>query len=222
MAMPGGWTMSMAWMRMPGQTWTGAAATFLGMWEVMMVAMMMPCLLPMLHRYRRAVGEVEGLAWRTLLVGTGYYAVWAAVGMIAFPLGIAVAAVEMQVPAIARCVPSAAGAVVAIAGALQFTVWKGRQLACCRAGCSLELPPDAGSAWRHGLRLGIHCSYCCVGLTVVLLVIGVMDLRAMAVVTVAMTAERLAPAGERIARGTGVVTVLAGALMIARATGFAA
>src|SRR5947208_1105966 len=36
MAMPGGWTMSMAWMRMPGQTWPGAAAMFLGMWVVMM------------------------------------------------------------------------------------------------------------------------------------------------------------------------------------------
>jgi hypothetical protein len=27
MAMPGGWTMSTAWMRMPGQTWAGAAAS---------------------------------------------------------------------------------------------------------------------------------------------------------------------------------------------------
>jgi hypothetical protein len=32
MPTPGGWTMSMAWMRMPGQTWPGAAASFLGMW----------------------------------------------------------------------------------------------------------------------------------------------------------------------------------------------
>ena len=40
MPMPGGWTMSMACMRMPGQTWPGAAASFLGMWVVMMVAMM--------------------------------------------------------------------------------------------------------------------------------------------------------------------------------------
>jgi hypothetical protein len=29
MPMPGGWTMSMAWMRMPGQTWPSAAASFL-------------------------------------------------------------------------------------------------------------------------------------------------------------------------------------------------
>ena len=52
MPMPGGWTMSMTWMRMPGQTWPGAAASFLGMWIVMMVAMMLPSLVPMLWRYR--------------------------------------------------------------------------------------------------------------------------------------------------------------------------
>ncbi|WP_437341762.1 hypothetical protein [Cupriavidus basilensis] len=42
MPMPGGWTMSMAWMRMCGQTWPGVAASFLGMWVVMMTAMMLP------------------------------------------------------------------------------------------------------------------------------------------------------------------------------------
>jgi predicted metal-binding membrane protein len=52
MPMRGGWTMSMAWMRMPGQTWPGIAASFLGMWVVMMVAMMLPSLVPMLRRYR--------------------------------------------------------------------------------------------------------------------------------------------------------------------------
>src|SRR6202043_3981880 len=57
MPMPGGWTMSMAWMRMPGQTWPGAAASFLGMWVVMMAAMMLPSLVPMLWRYRQAVGR---------------------------------------------------------------------------------------------------------------------------------------------------------------------
>ena len=42
MQMPGGSTMSMMWMRMPGQSWPGAAASFLGMWTVMMMAMMLP------------------------------------------------------------------------------------------------------------------------------------------------------------------------------------
>jgi len=55
MPMPGGWTMAMAWVRMPGQTWPGAAASFLRMWVVMMVAMMLPSLVPALWRYRQAV-----------------------------------------------------------------------------------------------------------------------------------------------------------------------
>ena len=55
MPMPGGWTMSMTWMRMPGQSWPGVATSFLGMWIVMMVAMMLPSLVPMLWRYRQAI-----------------------------------------------------------------------------------------------------------------------------------------------------------------------
>jgi predicted metal-binding membrane protein len=51
----------------------------------------------------------------------------------------------------------------------------------------------------------------------ILLVIGAMDMRAMAVVTAAITAERFAPAGERVARVIGVVVVTAGAFTIVRA-----
>src|SRR5262245_40621738 len=46
MPMPGGWTMSMAWMRLPDQSWSGAASSFVGMWVVMMVAMMLPSVAP--------------------------------------------------------------------------------------------------------------------------------------------------------------------------------
>jgi predicted metal-binding membrane protein len=223
MPMPGGWTMSMAWMRMPGQTWAGAAASFFGMWVVMMVAMMLPSLVPMLRRYRQAVGTAgeTRLGRLTALVGVGYFFVWTVLGVVAFPLGVAVAAIEMQQPALARAVPIAVGVVVLIAGAFQLTAWKAHQLACCREapGPSRTLPADAGTAWRHGLRLGLHCSCCCAGLVAILLVIGVMDLGAMAVVAAAITAERLAPAGERVARAIGAVGVGAGLLLIARASG---
>src|SRR5256886_5475689 len=83
MRMPGGWAMSMAWMRMPGQTWPGAAASFLGMWVVMMVAMMLPSLVPMLWRYRQAVGPTGETRLRrlTTLVRGGYFFVSAAFRM---------------------------------------------------------------------------------------------------------------------------------------------
>ena len=223
MSMPGGWAMSMAWMRMPGQTWLGAAASFLGMWIVMMVAMMLPSLVPMLWRYRQAVAGTGStrLAGRTALVGVGYFVVWTAFGIVAFPLGAALAAIEMEQPVLSRAVPLAVGVIVLIAGALQFSSWKAHHLACCREtpGRGRNLPADAITAWRYGLRLGLHCSSCSAGLTATLLVIGVMDLRAMAVVTAAITAERLAPRGERVARAIGAVVNGAGILLIARAVG---
>jgi predicted metal-binding membrane protein len=222
MSMPGGWTMSMAWMRMPGQTWLGVAASFLGMWVVMMVAMMLPSLVPMLRRYRQAVGRTSArqLGALTAIVGAGYFFVWTVFGMAVFPLGATLAELEMRQPTLARAVPIAAGVVVLIAGALQFSAWKARHLACCREapGRGRTLPADARTAWRHGLSLGLHCSYCCAGPMAIVLVMGVMNLHAMAVVAAAITSERLAPAGERVARTFGAVVVGAGLFLIARST----
>lgn len=223
MPMPGGWTMSMAWMRMPGQSWPGAAASFLGMWLLMMMAMMLPSLVPMLGRYRRAVGPAgeARLGLLTVRVGAAYFLVWALVGMAIFPLGAGLAAVEMEVPALARAVPLAVGLVVVAAGAVQLTAWKARHLACCREvpGRGRALPAGAGAAWRHGLRLGLHCSLCCAPLTAILLAVGVMDLGAMAVTTAAITLERLAPGGERLARASGAVAVAAGLALLAACAG---
>jgi len=221
MPMPGGWTMSMAWM--PGRSWPSAAASFLAMWVAMMAAMMLPSLLPMLRRYRWAVGRAgEGrLNFLTVVAGLGYFFVWTAIGMAVFALGVELAAAEMQQTALARAVPTAAGAVVLVAGALQFTRWKAHHLACCREapGPGRSLPADASTAWQHGLRLGLHCAGCCGNLMAILLAVGVMDMGAMAVVAAAITVERLAPVGERAARAVGAVAVGAGLLLIARAAG---
>jgi predicted metal-binding membrane protein len=168
MPMPGGWTMSMMWMRMPGQTWPGAAASFLAMWVVMMMAMMLPSLVPMLRRYREAVATTAAgmrLGWLTALVSAGYLSVWTVFGMAAFALGVTLATIEMQQPALARAVPMAVGVVVLIAGLLQFSTWKAHHLICCRElpGRGRTIPAATGTAWRLGLRLGLHCSYCSAG-----------------------------------------------------------
>ena len=129
----------------------------------------------------------------------------------------------MRQPVLARAVPIAAGVVILFAGVYQFSAWKARHLACCRyeSAQSGPLPGDAGTAWGHGIRLGLHCSSCCGNLILMLLAIGIMDLRAMAVVTAVVTVERLAPAGERVARAIGVAIVGAGCVFIARAAGLA-
>src|SRR5262249_52560540 len=152
------WTMSMAWMRMPGQTWPGAAASFVGMWALMMVAMMLPSFVPALWRYQEAVirtGE-KRVGRLTALVGAGYFLWWTVLGLAAFPLGVALSAVEMRQPALASATPIAIGVGVLIAGTLQLTAWKARQLARCREahGPDGALPLDAGRAWQYGVRLG--------------------------------------------------------------------
>ena len=223
--MAGGWTMSMAWLPACGQTWAGTAASFVGMWLVMMAAMMLPVVAPVLWRYREAL-RTPSEARRdrlTALAGLAYFFMWAVAGAAVFALGATVADAAMELPALARAVPVSLGMVLLLAGAFQFTEWKAHHLACCRhaPGAGAALCADAGAAWRYGVRLGLHCIHSCAGLTAILLVAGVMDLRAMAAVAAAIAAERLAPRGECVARVIGAVAIGAGLLQIARAAAVA-
>jgi predicted metal-binding membrane protein len=178
-----------------------AAASFLGMWLVMMVPMMLPAVAPELWRYHQAVGRTGEIrpGRLTALAGFGYFFTWTVFGIAAFPLGVA----------LAHAAPIVSGLVVLTAGAFQLTTWKARQLARCREIHSI-------SAWRHGLRLGLHCGQCCLGLMAIPLAIGMMDLHLMALVSAAITAERLAPS---VARATGTLTIGAGLFLIARSAG---
>jgi len=185
-------------------TWTAAPAAFVGMWVVMMVPMMLPSLIPMLWRYRRAAAATRvacpGLAMA--LVGVGYFSVWTVLGVAAFPLSVA----------LTRLPSAAAGVIAVIAGAWQLTAWKARHLACCRQ--AMPKVATVHAAWRYGMSLGLDCARSCGNLMVIPLVFGMMDLRAMALVGGAITLERLAPAGDRVARALGIAAIATGAFVI--------
>ena len=221
MEMPGGWTMSMAWMRMPGQGWPGAAASFIGMWAVMMIAMMLPALVPMLLRYRAALGRAPASRRNalTLRVAAGYFLLWILAGVTAYPPGVVLAELAMRVPAVTHAMPIAAGIATMLAGAWQLSRWKLRQLEGCRDTIDCCRPPGATAtaAWRHGFDLGARCLRCCGPLTALLFVMGVMELRAMALVTGAIAIERGASRGNRAARAFGAVMLAAGLLGVLRA-----
>jgi predicted metal-binding membrane protein len=214
MEMPGGWRMSMTWMRMPGQGFAQATAGFLGMWAVMMLAMMLPAVTPALDEYRRAAGARAGSL--TTRVAAAYFGVWSLFGLAVYPLGLAIAELEMRVAPLARIVPALAGVALLITGILQASAWKARQLECCRA------PRRRGAAapvaaWRYGFTLGVRCCACCAPLTAALLVTGVMNLGAMAAATVAISLERLAPRGRMIARLSGALLAGTGLCTLVRA-----
>ena len=103
MRMPGGWTMSLAWMRMPGQSWARAAASFVEMWIVMMTAMMLPSVAPLLWRYQLVIGRTgkKRLGYLTALMTIGYFFVWTMLGIAVFPVGAALASFAMHQPGLA-------------------------------------------------------------------------------------------------------------------------
>ena len=223
MDMPGGWTMTMAWMRMPGQTWPASAAMFLLMWLAMMVAMMLPSALPMLTTWRRAL-QVQGVAHAglsTFLVACGYFFPWMVAGVFAYPIGAEIALAAMHSAAFSLAVPVMSGATLILSGCIQFTRWKRAGLCRCRdplACCGSEASNLRGG-WRFGLRLGASCVICCSGLMLVLLVLGVMDLAVMAIVAVVIALEKLLPKPRPIVQLSGLAAIAIGLFIIFRSFG---
>ncbi|OXI35035.1 hypothetical protein CFB89_10075 [Burkholderia sp. AU16741] len=223
--MPGGWMASTAWLRPCGQGAGRAFVAFAEMWGAMTVTMMLPVFAPQLWHYRQRIGaRTARSAWLVVVAGVAYFSVWIALGALVFPAGVALTTAAARLPALARGIPFAAGAVVLAAGTLQFSGWKARRLACCRheAAHGGHWPRAAAfTAWRYGVHAAIRCGACCANLMVVALAAGMMDLRVMAAVAVAIAAERMAPAGGRVARIIGCAVVVAGMAMIAGAAGLA-
>ena len=192
------------------------AAAFLIMWLTMMIAMMSPSLMPMLLRYRDAIGTTPRADVLSAYVAFGYFCVWTVAGAAAFAGSTIVSQLTTLLPWLVGETSSITGVIAILAGALQFCRWKMHHLACCREmKMCCTRSADASTAFRYGLRLGMHCVHCCSGLTVVLLVVGMMDVRAMALVTAAISLERLAPGGMRAARFVGIVLIATGAFLIA-------
>ena len=168
--------------------------------------------------YGVAVSRGMPAGWLTACAGLGYFVVWTAIGAAVFAIGVSLMAVAMRQLALFQLAPVAMGVVVTAAGGLQLSAWKTRHLARCRVPPQAgDASASAGAAWRYGLCLGRHCACSCAGPMAIALALGVMDLRVMAVVTAAITVERLAPAGERAARRIGMIAIAAGVVLIARA-----
>lgn len=226
MPMTGGAAAAMAGMPMGGHGGPGAAASFLAMWTVMMIGMMLPSLALALSRYRRSLGSAGRLPPALLMVpaAAGYGLVWLLLGVAVYCLDLAAAAVAVRAAAAARALPMAVGPLVLLAGALQLTRWKSRQLARCRNDCrrgsfssGRQSSVSVLAACRQGMRLGLHCSRCCGALSLALVAAGMMSWPAMLAAGLAMNLERLAPSGGRVARTVGILVIGAGIALTLRA-----
>jgi len=204
MEMPGGWTMSMMWMRMRGQTWVASALTFLLMWLAMMVAMMLPSALPTFLKTRRQLPSLCCMAF-------GYFAIWLAAGVGIYAFGLAFAAVAMRSETFSRAVPLLLSALLIAAGSIQFTHWKMTHLLRCRSpfGCAISCPQHETS-FRLGCKQGAACCICCAAPMTIQLALGVMNPLVMIAVATIIAAEKLLPRPAIVARFIGISTIIAG------------
>jgi predicted metal-binding membrane protein len=207
MEMPGGWTMSMMWMRMPGQTWLAWALSFLLMWLAMMVAMMMPSALPMFLKTQRQRASLCYMA-------SGYFAIWLIAGVVIYSLGVGFAMITMQSELFSRAVPLLSGASLIAAGTIQFTRWKMIRLLRCRSsfGCSISCDQNETS-FRLGCKQGAACCVCCATLVTIQVILGIMNPLVMIVVAIVIAAEKLLPRPEITARLVGLAAIFGGIIM---------
>jgi len=211
MKMPGGWTMSMMWMRMSGDSWLTAWLSFTFMWMAMMTAMMMPSAAPVFLKTGRSA---RSFCWTVL----GYFTVWTMPVILLYPAGILLADATMQSQRLSRLVPLLSGLVLVAAGAYQFTRLKMKYLVQCRSmsGCTGAPLQKSTLAFRRGCRHGFDCEICCAGLMVAQLMLGVMDPIAMIVIALFVTAEKRLPRPALVVRLVGIAIITGGIAMIAR------
>jgi len=223
--------MSMAWMSMADQSGVQRAAMFLTMWTVMMVAMMLPSVMPvvMLHRgllHARATRDAEAQtaeavpSGSNLLLLVGYFAVWAAFGGIAYVIGTSIAAAVMRSASLSRAVPVAAGVTLAAAGLYQLTRWKQICLSHCRSPLEFFLRHrirTSADSFTFGVHHGAYCAACCWALMVIQLALGIMSVPLMIAVAGVIFLERQWRYGQKMAVAVGVAAILAGALLVLRA-----
>jgi predicted metal-binding membrane protein len=221
MAMPGGWTMSMTWMAMPGHSVATTALAFLGMWQAMMVAMMLPSSWPMLELYGRVARHTDQRhpILNTVLAGIGYFIVWGAVGLLAFAVGFEVSRAAMASAYLSRWIPAAAGGGLVLAGLWQLTPLKQACLKHCREPLLFlghAYRPGLWAAFRVGLHHGAFCVACCWALMLIQLVLGIMNLAVMVTVAAVIAFEKLWRSGPVLAHLVGVVSIASGLVLILR------
>jgi predicted metal-binding membrane protein len=201
--------------------WTelGELGWFLGLWTLMMAAMMLPSAAPTVAVYGSLAPDRKRLS--TLLFVTGYLAVWAAAGVLAF--GAAATGSRLVDGAVAwnRAGRWAAGAMLLLAAVYQLTPFKDACLSRCRAPLGLLLGswrPGVLGGFRLGLSTGAWCAGCCWALMASLFALGVMSIAWTTVVAAVVAAEKLLP-WRRVATWTttGLLVAVGVLLLVAPA-----
>jgi predicted metal-binding membrane protein len=203
--------------------WTAADfALNVALWWVMMPGMMLPSAAPMIltfataNRRKRSRGRPFV---PTAVFTTGYLTAWGLFGIAATVADWGLEQTALMSPMTQRLTPALGAAVIIVAGVYQLTPFKYVCLTNCRSPFDFVLNhwrDGAVGAFRMGFEHGLYCLGCCWFLMALLFAAGTMSLLWMAAITAFVLAEKLFPAGQWIARASGLVMIAFGLYLLSR------
>ena len=203
---------------MDGGPWTdlGTLGWFVGVWIVMMAAMMFPSVAPTVALYSKLTKSRSPVA--PLLFTGGYLVAWAAVGALAFAVAATGEWLTSDVLAWDRAGRWIAGVTLIVAAVYELTPLKDVCLGKCRSPLGFLL-----GAWRDGhcgrvemgARHGAWCIGCCWALMASLFALGVMSIAWMAFVAGLIAFEKLVPWRRAATYGTAAILLTLGVLLLA-------
>lgn len=181
------------------------------MWGGMAAVMMAPIVWPWLRalRQRGALASVYAFA-------AGYAVAWGGFSLVMAAVQVALVRAGVGSPLLTHA-PAAAGGALILTGGFQFTRLKEACLAHCRSPFgyfAAHWRPGVRGAMEMGAHHGLHCLGCCWALMALGLVVGMMDLRMMALLMALMVVETSTPVGARLVRPLGAVLVVAGGYLL--------
>lgn len=197
-------------------TGLGTLGWFVGVWVVMMAAMMLPSVAPTVALYSRMTRTRAPLA--PLAFTSGYLLSWAAAGILAFGVagligGIAGGQLEWD-----RSGRWVAAGILFGAALYELTPLKDICLSKCQSPLGFLLGSwrdGVSGGLRMGAKAGAWCVGCCWALMAALFALGVMSLAGMAFIAALIAAEKLLPWHRVVTYGTAVILVLLGVMLIA-------
>ena len=214
-----GWWWTVEVMKgMDGGPWTdlGTLAWFVGVWIVMMAAMMFPSVAPTVALYSHMTESRSPVA--PLCFTSGYLGAWASIGVLAFAVATAGGRISGGVLGWDRAGRWIAGGTLIVAAVYELTPLKDLCLGKCRSPLGFLLGSwrsGRSGALQMGARHGAWCIGCCWALMASLFALGVMSAVWMAVVAGLIAFEKLIPSRRAATYGTATVLFVLGVLLLA-------
>lgn len=187
------------------------------MWSVMMVAMMVPTVVPAISLFTTLTGRrhpSQDPTATTAVYVSGYIAVWVGYAAFAALAQWALTRAMLLSPMAGSNSVTVSALILLGAGIYQFTPLKDACLTQCRSPLAFFMAEwrDGGrGAFVLGLKQGAYCVTCCWSLMTIMFVVGVMNLAAMALLTMFMLAEKVATPAWHINRVSGAALIAWGA-----------